>query len=56
VIDWPETERANHDFHAGLAAEFDAVLHFDRTRAVEPLERAAVWDKSEVAETFPTGV
>ena len=39
-----------------LPAQFDAVLHFDRTRAVEPLERTAAWQKGEVPETFPSGV
>jgi len=56
VIYRPETERASHYFHASLPAQFDAVLHFDRTRAVEPLERTAAWHDAEVSETFPTGV
>ena len=56
VIYRPETERASHYFHASLPAQFDAVLHFDRTRAVEPLERTAAWEKDEVPETFPSGV
>jgi erythromycin esterase-like protein len=55
VIYRPETERQSHYFHARLADQFDAVLHFDETRAVEPLERAAA-PSGEVAETFPTGV
>jgi len=56
VIYRPDTERASHYFHASLPAQFDAVLHFDRTRAVEPLERTAAWDKAEVPETFPSGI
>jgi erythromycin esterase-like protein len=56
VIYRPETERASHYFHAILPAQFDAVIHLDRTRAVEPLERAAPWQKEEVPETFPSGV
>ena len=56
VIYRPETERASHYFHASLPAQFDAVLHFDQTRAVEPLERTAAWQKDEVPETFPSGV
>jgi erythromycin esterase-like protein len=35
---------------------FDAVLHFDETRAVEPLERTSTWEKGEVPETFPSGL
>ncbi len=56
VIYRPETERASHYFQARLADQFDAVLHFDRTRAVEPLERTAGWEAGEVPETFPTGI
>jgi erythromycin esterase-like protein len=56
VIYLPETERASHYFVAQLSSQFDAVLHFDETRAVEPLERAGEWGTGEVAETFPSGV
>jgi erythromycin esterase-like protein len=56
VIYLPETERASHYFRARLADQFDAVLHFDETRAVEPLERTAEWERGEVPETFPFGV
>jgi len=55
VIYRPETERASHYFHARLADQFDAVLHFNETRAVEPLERTALVT-GEVEETFPSGV
>jgi len=56
VIYRPDTERTSHYFHASLPVQFDAVLHFDRTHAVEPLERTAIWQKAEVPETFPSGV
>ena len=56
VIYLPETERVSHYFHARLAEQFDAVLHFDKTRAVEPLERNAEWDPEEVPETFPSAL
>ncbi|WP_349238602.1 erythromycin esterase family protein [Bosea sp. F3-2] len=56
VIYRPETERARHYFHANLAAQFDVLLHFDETRAVEPLERSSEWDVGELVETFPFGV
>jgi len=55
VIYRPETERASHYFDARLSEQFDAVLHFDETRAVEPLERTVEWEIGEVAETFPSG-
>jgi len=56
VIYRPETERASHYFPANLPDQFDAVLHFDRTRAVEPLERTADWKAGEIPETFPSGI
>ena len=56
VIYLPETERQSHYFYARLADQFDAVLHFDRTRAVEPLDRTAGWELGEVPETFPSGM
>jgi erythromycin esterase-like protein len=56
VIYRPETERASHYFLARLADQFDAVIHFDETRAVEPLERTPLWVEGEVPETFPFAV
>jgi len=54
VIYVPQSERVSHYFHAQLPAQFDAVLHFDETRAVEPLERLATWETGEVPETYPS--
>jgi erythromycin esterase-like protein len=57
VVYRPETERLSHYFYADLPAQFDVILHFDETRAVEPLERMAVWKTGEEApETFPSGI
>jgi erythromycin esterase-like protein/predicted phosphoribosyltransferase len=56
VLYLPESERVSHYFHARLPEQFDFVLHFDETRAVEPLERDALWEAGEVAETFPSGL
>lgn len=56
VIYRPDTERQSHYFHASLSSQFDAVLHFDHTSAVRPLEITAQWTLPEVPETFPTGV
>jgi erythromycin esterase-like protein len=56
VIYRPDTERMSHYFWARLRDQFDAVLHFDETRAVEPLERTTEWDTGEVPETFPFAV
>jgi erythromycin esterase-like protein len=55
VLYRPETERASHYFTARLAGQFDVLVHVDRTRALEPLEK---WSRHEVdlPETYPTGV
>jgi erythromycin esterase-like protein len=56
VIYLPQTERQSHYFDARLAEQFDAVIHFDETEALEPLERYALWETGEPPETFPTGM
>jgi erythromycin esterase-like protein len=56
VIYRPQTERFSHYFGASLPRQFDAVLHYDVTRAVEPLERTAAWEADEVPETYPFAV
>src|SRR6266478_4276029 len=56
VIYLPQTERQSHYFKARLSDQFDAVIHFDETHALEPLERYVFWETGEPPETFPTGV
>jgi erythromycin esterase-like protein len=56
VIYRPDTELISHYFYARLPDQFDAILHYDHTRAVEPLERSAEWQAGEVEETFPSGL
>jgi erythromycin esterase-like protein len=56
VIYLPETERISHYFSARLANQFDAVIHMDQTRAVEPLERTPKWEAGEFPETYPFAV
>ena len=56
VIYLPQSERQSHYFDARLSRQFDAVIHFDETHALEPLERYPVWESGEPPETFPTGV
>ncbi len=55
VVYRPETELQSHYFTANLIRQFDAVYHFDRTRAIEPLERSPQWIAGELPETFPSG-
>ncbi|MEA3213915.1 MAG: hypothetical protein QOJ19_71 [Acidimicrobiia bacterium] len=56
VIYRPRTERESHYFRARVADQFDALIHLDETRAVEPLERTSRWEGAEVPETYPTEV
>jgi erythromycin esterase-like protein len=55
VIYRPETERYSHYFSAEIARQFDAIIHFDESRAVEPLDRNAGWEEGELPETYPSG-
>ncbi|HST08277.1 MAG TPA: erythromycin esterase family protein, partial [Gemmatimonadaceae bacterium] len=56
VVYRPETERVSHYFLADMRRQFDAVFHFDETRAVEPLEKPERWHDIEPPETFPSGI
>jgi len=56
VIYLPESERVSHYFQARLANQFDALIHLDETRAVEPLERTSQWEAGEFPETYPFAV
>lgn len=58
VIYRPETERPSHYFSARLPHQFDAVFHYDHTRAVEPLERTPIWERGEpeLLETYPSAL
>lgn len=53
VIYRPETERLSHYFETDLARQFDCMLHFDTTGALEPLERTEQWTSGEPPETYP---
>ena len=55
VIYRPDSERVSHYFRARLPEQFDAVLHIDRTSALEPLERWAM-DEVDLPETYPSGI
>jgi erythromycin esterase-like protein len=56
VVYRPESERVSHYFKANLPAQFDLILHFDETRALQPLEPSNDWETDkEAAETYPSG-
>ena len=56
VIYQPRTERMSHYFHTRLPAQFDAMIHIDETRALEPLVAEPTWHAGEPAETYPSGL
>jgi erythromycin esterase-like protein len=55
VIYLPQSERVSHYFKARLSEQFDGIIHFDQTRALEPLERTPHWETGEAPETYPFG-
>jgi erythromycin esterase-like protein/predicted phosphoribosyltransferase len=56
VIYQPVTERQSHYFHTRPADQFDAIIHIDHTRALEPLDVTSLWVAGETPETYPTGL
>ncbi|HZV97429.1 MAG TPA: erythromycin esterase family protein [Methylophilaceae bacterium] len=56
VVYRPQTERLSHYFLASLPEQFNAVLHFDQTEAVAPLDLSEHWQVDEEPETFPFGI
>ena len=56
VIYRPNTERASHYFEARLPEQFDAVIHIDESRAVEPLDQVAGKVSGDAPESFPSGL
>ena len=56
VIYLPATERQSHYYHVRPADQFDAIIHIDKTRALEPLEVTSRWAAGETPETYPTGL
>lgn len=56
VIYQPATERQSHYFHVRPADQFDAMIHIDQTRALEPLQVTSRWIAGQTPETYPTGL
>lgn len=55
VIYRPDMERASHYFHAVLPRQFDELIWFDETEAVEPLS-VTPEQLGELPETYPFGL
>lgn len=56
VIYRPQSERTSHYFYARLPDQFDAVIHINDTKGVEPLDRTPQVETVEPPETFPSGL
>jgi erythromycin esterase-like protein len=56
VIYRPDTERWSHYFHSRVAQQFDALIHLDETRAIDPLPDRTGGNPAEPPETFPSGL
>jgi erythromycin esterase-like protein len=56
VVYAPRTERWSHYFHADLPAQFDAVLHYDETRALRPLDTDSGHEEEDAPDTYPFGL
>jgi erythromycin esterase-like protein len=56
VIYLPATERQSHYYHVRPGDQFDAIIHIDETRALEPLAVTSQWVAGETPETYPTGL
>ncbi len=55
VIYLPESERLSHYLRCHVPSQFDALVHVDKTRALEPLDRTSQWEEGE-PEAYPSGL
>jgi erythromycin esterase-like protein len=56
VVYRPETERESHYFFSRLPGQFDFLIHFDETNAVQPLATLVHGHPGEAGETYPYGL
>lgn len=55
VIYRPDTERFSHYFGVSLSEQFDAVVHVDTTRALQPLDIEPSRQHTAEPQTYPSG-
>ncbi len=48
----PDTELASHYFYASLPYQFDELIYFDETQAVEPLPTSSP-ASTDLPDTYP---
>mgnify|MGYP000013966536 CR=1 FL=1 len=56
VIYRPDTKRRSYYFYTRFTQQFNAVMHIDETRAMQPLDVGQVWSDGEAAETIPSRI
>ena len=59
VVYLPESERRSHYFMARLGDQFDAVIHIDQTRALQPLDDGQPQPQArreDLPDTYPSGI
>lgn len=56
VVYRPDTERVSHYYEARLTEQFDFLIHFNETTAIEPLQGPLHWERAEYEDTFPFGL
>jgi erythromycin esterase-like protein len=56
VVYAPRTERWSHYFQVDLPAQFDAVVHYDETWALKPLDADAGHEEEDAPDTYPFGL
>lgn len=56
VIYRPETERQSHYFYSSLPKQYDFIIHYDKTSALEALDVPAEMPAGEADDTYPSGL
>lgn len=56
VIYLPQSERVSHYLFADISDQFDAVVHFDESGAVEPLKKTQLWKKAKCPKHTLPGI
>ncbi|KMQ51184.1 erythromycin esterase-like enzyme [Chitinispirillum alkaliphilum] len=56
VIYNPQSEGLENYHRVTLSGQFDALLHFDKTRALEPIDPGTFWKTGDIPETYNTGL
>ncbi len=56
VIYRPKSERESHYYQSILPKQFDFMIHFDTTTAIEPIYTTARKNRGEMEETYPSGM